>query len=109
MQMIISVNKVFENGKRRSTAWKNADRISLKINNLSLNDEQHLLVKNMYYIQSVILNVSVTTVKNLAELAKKRIENVNIDFSDLALKELRTIADATLKIGRGVCGGASGA
>ena len=67
-----------------------------RMDNLSLNDEQHLLVKNMYYTIGDLERVG-DHCENLAELAKKRIENVNIDFSDLALKELRTIADATLK------------
>ncbi len=79
--------QVFENEETIDRMEKMLTEYLLKINNLSLNDEQHLLVKNMYY----------TIGDNLAELAKKRIENVNIDFSDLALKELRTIADATLK------------
>ena len=72
------------------------DRMEKMLTEYLLKDEQHLLVKNMYYTIGDLERVG-DHCENLAELAKKRIENVNIDFSDLALKELRTIADATLK------------
>ena len=88
--------QVFENEETIDRMEKMLTEYLLKINNLSLNDEQHLLVKNMYYTIGDLERVG-DHCENLAELAKKRIENVNIDFSDLALKELRTIADATLK------------
>ena len=88
--------QVFENEETIDRMEKMLTEYLLKINNLSLNDEQHLLVKNMYYTIGDLERVG-DHCENLAELAKKRIENVDIDFSDLALKELRTIADATLK------------
>jgi len=88
--------QVFENEETIDRMEKMLTEYLLKINNLSLNDEQHLLVKNMYYTIGDLERVG-DHCENLAELAKKRIENVNIDFSNLALKELRTIADATLK------------
>ena len=88
--------QVFENEETIDRMEKMLTEYLLKINNLSLNDEQHLLVKNMYYTIGDLERVG-DHCENLAELAKKRIENVNIDFSDLALEELRTIADATLK------------
>ena len=88
--------QVFENEETIDRMEKMLTEYLLKINNLSLNDEQHLLVKNMYYTIGDLERVG-DHCENLAELAKKRIENVDIDFSDLALEELRTIADATLK------------
>ena len=72
------------------------DRMEKMLTEYLLNDEQHLFVKNMYYTIGDLERVG-DHCENLAELAKKRIENVDIDFSDLALEELRTIADATLK------------
>ncbi len=68
----------------------------LKINNLSLNDEQHLLVKNMYYTIGDLERVG-DHCENIAELAKKQIEDPESGFSELALEEIKTIADATLK------------
>ena len=77
--------QVFENEETIDRMEKILTEYLLKINNLSLNDEQHLLVKNMYYTIGDLERVG-DHCENLAELAKKRIENVNIDFSDLALE-----------------------
>ena len=41
--------QVFENEETIDRMEKMLTEYLLKINNLSLNDEQHLLVKNMYY------------------------------------------------------------
>ena len=66
----------------------------LKITNLSLNDEQHLLVKNLYYTIGNLERISDHS-ENLADLAMKRIENQYV-FSERGLAELKEIADAAI-------------
>ena len=67
----------------------------LKINNLSLNDDQHLLVKNMYYTIGNLERIGDHS-ENLAELARKRIET-NCVFTETGLNELREISDAAIR------------
>lgn len=64
----------------------------VKINNLSLNEEQHLLVKNLFYTISDIERIGDHS-ENLAELAKEKVEN-QIAFSPKASKDLREIIKA---------------
>lgn len=63
----------------------------VKINNLSLNDEQHLMVKNLLYTVSDIERVG-DHCENLAELAKQKIDK-KVVFSDEGQKDLETIFD----------------
>ncbi len=88
--------QVFENEETIDRMEKMLTEYLLKINNLSLNDEQHLLVKNMYYTIGDLERVG-DHCENIAELAKKQIEDPESGFSELALEEIKTIADATLK------------
>ena len=67
----------------------------LKINNLSLNDEQHLLVKNMYYTIGNLERIGDHS-ENLAELARKRMDT-HCSFTDSGLKELKEISDAAIQ------------
>lgn len=64
----------------------------VKINNLSLNDEQHLLVKNLFYTIGDFERIS-DHCENLSELAGNKIEG-NIAFSKEAEAEMREIAVA---------------
>lgn len=64
----------------------------VKINNLSLNEEQHLLVKNLFYTISDIERIGDHS-ENLAELAKEKVEN-QIAFSPKASKDLREMLRA---------------
>ncbi len=88
--------QVFENEDTIDRMEKMLTEYLLKINNLSLNDEQHLLVKNMYYSIGDLERVG-DHCENIAELAKKQIEDPESAFSEQAIEEIRTIADATLK------------
>lgn len=58
----------------------------VKINNLSLNDQQHLLVKNLFYTIGDIERIG-DHCQNLAELAADKIRN-QIFFSEKAQQEL---------------------
>lgn len=64
----------------------------VKINNLSLNEEQNLLVKNLFYTISDIERIGDHS-ENLAELAKEKVEN-QIAFSPKASKDLREMLRA---------------
>ena len=88
--------QVFENEETIDRMEKMLTEYLLKINNLSLNDEQHLLVKNMYYTIGDLERVG-DHCENIAELAKKKIEDPESAFSEQAIEEIKTIADATLK------------
>lgn len=66
----------------------------VKINNLSLNDQQHLLVKNLFYTIGDIERIG-DHCQNLAELAADKIKN-QIFFSGGAQKELEEILQAAV-------------
>lgn len=87
--------EVFENEETIDRMEKIMTEYLVKINNLSLNDEQHRIVKNMYYTIGNLERIG-DHCENLAELAQKRIEK-NWNFSEGAMDELRRIADAALK------------
>lgn len=87
--------EVFVNEETIDRMEKIMTEYLVKINNLSLNDEQHRIVKNMYYTIGNLERIG-DHCENLAELAQKRIEK-NWNFSEGAMDELRRIADAALK------------
>ncbi len=87
--------EVFVNEETIDRMEKHLTEYLLKINNLSLNDEQHLMVKNMYYTIGNLERIGDHS-ENLAELAQKRIEH-RTDFSEQGLEELQKIADAAIK------------
>lgn len=87
--------EVFENEKTIDRLNEILTEYLVKINNLSLNDEQHLMVKNMYYTIGDLERIGDHS-ENLAEIAKLRIENHH-DFSEAGNIELREIADAAIK------------
>jgi phosphate:Na+ symporter len=64
----------------------------VKINNQSLNDEQHLLVKNLFYTVSDIERIS-DHCENLSELAVQK-EDHNILFTEEAKDEMREMLSA---------------
>lgn len=64
----------------------------VKINNLSLNDEQHLLVKNLFYTISDFERIS-DHCENLSELAENKM-NAGVIFSKEAEEEMREIIKA---------------
>lgn len=64
----------------------------VKINNLSLNEDQHLLVKNLFYTISDIERIGDHS-ENLAELAENKIKN-EISFSEGAQKEMEEMIEA---------------
>lgn len=87
--------EVFVNEETIDRMDKILTEYMIKLNNLSLNDEQHLMVKNMYYTISNLERIGDHS-ENLAELAQKRIAG-NCSFSEQGLEELQKIADAAVK------------
>lgn len=87
--------EVFENEETIDRMEKILTEYLLKINNLSLNDDQHLLVKNMYYTIGNLERIGDHS-ENLAELARKRMDT-NCVFTETGLNELREISDAAIK------------
>lgn len=67
----------------------------VKINNLSLNEKQHLVINNLFNTVSNIERVA-DHAENIAELAEERINN-DLEFSDQAKAELKQIGDAAIK------------
>jgi len=63
--------EVFENEDTIDRIEKILTEYLIKINNLSLNDEQHLMVKNMYYTIGNLERIGDHS-ENLAELAEKK-------------------------------------
>ena len=64
----------------------------VKINNQSLNEEQHLLVKNLFYTVSNFERVS-DHCENLSELAVEKADK-NIEFSEDAAEEMKEMIKA---------------
>ena len=64
----------------------------VKINNRSLNEEQHLIVKNLFYTVNDFKRIADLS-ENLAELAGEKIKN-QVGFSGTALDEIREIVAA---------------
>jgi phosphate:Na+ symporter len=67
----------------------------IKVNNLSISDEQHLLVNNLFHAVIDIERVS-DHAENLAELASYKLEN-NIVFSEHGTAELDNMWDKVIK------------
>lgn len=88
-------DEVFENEKTIDRMDKILTEYLVKINNLSLNDEQHLMVKNMYYTIGDLERIGDHS-ENLAEIAKQRIQHRH-DFSEAGNIELKEIADAAIQ------------
>ena len=88
-------DEVFVNEETIDRMEKILTQYLLKINNLSLNDEQHLMVKNMYYTIGNLERIGDHS-ENLAELAKKRMEN-QYPFSEHGLEELSQISEAAIR------------
>lgn len=87
-------DEVFKNEQTINHVDKILTEYLVKINNLSLNDEQHLQVKNMYYTIGDLERIGDHS-ENIAELAKRRIEN-RYSFSEDGQEEMKEIAEAAM-------------
>jgi len=87
--------EVFENENTIDRMEKILTEYLIKINNLSLNDEQHLMVKNMYYTIGNLERIGDHS-ENLAELAQKRMEEHD-PFSEQGIQELTDISNAAIQ------------
>lgn len=85
------VDKVYEVEHKVDLYEKYLTDFLIKVNNLSITDGQHLLVKNLFHAIIDIERVS-DHAENLAELAKYKIEH-QIVFSETGTQELNLLWD----------------
>ena len=88
-------NEVFENEKKLNHLDTVLTDYLVKINNLSLNDSQHLLVKNLFYTIGDIERIG-DHAENLAELAQTVIRTGS-PFSESGEEDLKKISGAALQ------------
>ena len=86
--------EVFENEETIDRMEKRLTEYLLKVNNLSLNDEQHLIVHNLYYTIGNLERIGDHS-ESLADLARRRMEN-GYAFSQQAVSDLQEMAQASL-------------
>lgn len=87
--------EVFENEKKVNRLDTVLTDYLVKINNLSLNDSQHLLVKNLFYTIGDIERIG-DHAENLAELAQAVIRTGSL-FSERGMEDLKKISGAALQ------------
>ena len=85
------VDKVYEIEHKVDLYEKYLTDFLIKVNNLSITQEQHLLVKNLFHAIIDIERVS-DHAENIAELAKYKIEH-QIIFSEKGIQELNQLWD----------------
>lgn len=88
-------SEVFENEKKLNHLDTVLTDYLVKINNLSLNDSQHLLVKNLFYTIGDIERIG-DHAENLAELAQTVIRTGS-PFSESGAEDLKKISEAALQ------------
>ena len=86
-----AISNVFKNEKIINTREKELTEYLVKINNTSLSDKQHLVVKNLLYSISDLERIG-DHAENIAELTQSML-NDQIRFSASALEELQTISN----------------
>ncbi len=86
-----AISNVFKNEKIINTREKDLTEYLVKINNTSLSDKQHLVVKNLLYSISDLERIG-DHAENIAELTQSML-NDQIRFSASALEELQTISN----------------
>ena len=90
-----SVGKVFASEKIINKMQNKLIEYLIKVDNLSLNEEQKLLISNLFYTVSDIERAG-DHAENLAENTTVLIEG-NLKFSDMAIEELKQINDEVYK------------
>ena len=89
------VDKVYEVEQKVDLYEKYLTDFLIKVNNLSITDEQHLLVKNLFHAIIDIERIS-DHAENLADLAKYKIEH-EIVFSETGTNELNQLCEKVLE------------
>lgn len=84
------IHKVLENEKTINQLEKSLTEYLVKVNNTSLSDKQHLVVKNLLYTISDLERIG-DHAENIVELAQTMV-NDQIHFSASALEELQIIS-----------------
>lgn len=89
------VNLVMENEKTINNLQKHIMEYLVKINNLSLTERQHMVIKNLFYMINDMERIG-DHAENIAELAAYKCKN-NIVFSDSAKIDMESIMEAGIK------------
>ncbi|MDO4327694.1 MAG: Na/Pi cotransporter family protein [bacterium] len=86
------VRQVYETEKEIDSMEKTLTEYLIKVNNLSLNERQKLIVNNLFY--------SISDIERVGDHAENMVESAeymrahNVSFSDTAVKDLEKIGDA---------------
>lgn len=88
------IKKVFENEKTINNLEKILTEYLVKINNLSLAEDQHLMISNLFYTIDDIERVGDHT-ENIAEKAEYMLHN-EISFSSMGIDDLKAIAQKAI-------------
>lgn len=83
------IDKVIETEHKVDLYEKYLTEYLIKVNNLSITEEQHLMINNLFHAIIDIERVS-DHAENMADLAKYKIEN-GITFSQHAMEELKAL------------------
>lgn len=89
------VKKVFAMEQEINQLEKMLTAFLVEVDNLSLTEEQHLVVKNLFYTISDMERIGDHS-ENIAELAETKRKD-KITFSNKGIKDLSAIADAALE------------
>lgn len=88
------IDKVFEREKDINELEKILTQYLVDVENLPLNEEQHVLIKNLFYSVNDLERIG-DHAENIVELATTKVKD-QLQFSEEAVKGLNQIADKTL-------------
>lgn len=88
------IKKVYENEKTINNLEKILTEYLVKINNLSLSEDQHLIISNLFYTINDIERVGDHT-ENIAERAEYMLNN-DLSFSSTGIEDLKEIAQKAI-------------
>ena len=89
------IEKVYENEKKINKYEKSIASYIVKINNLSLNDMQHKMVKSLLYTINDLERVG-DHAKNIAEFAET-MKNDNLHFSEKVVSEIGRMSEKVIQ------------
>ena len=89
------INKVYENEKEINRYEKSIASYIVKINNLSLNDMQHKMVKSLLYTINDLERIG-DHAKNIAEFVET-MKNDNLHFSEKVVSELGRMSEKVIQ------------
>ncbi|MFR8033388.1 MAG: Na/Pi cotransporter family protein [Lachnospiraceae bacterium] len=89
------IKKVYENEKTINNLDKILTEYLVKVNNLSLSEDQHFIIRNLFYTINDIERVG-DHAENIAEKAEYMFKN-DFTFSSMGAEDLKIIADKAIR------------